>query len=56
MKEKNKVFNEIYESLDEDLRLVEAALTLVEVDDRKYKVYNTRTKRFHNQELGIDIV
>ena len=31
-------------------------LTFVEVGDRIYRVFNKKTNRFHDLELGIDLV
>ena len=31
-------------------------LTFVEVGERTYRVFNKKTKRFHDLELGIDIL
>ena len=31
-------------------------LTFVEVGDRRYRVFNKKTNRFHDLELGIDMV
>lgn len=31
-------------------------LTFVQVDEGRYRVYNKKTRRFHDLELGIDVV
>lgn len=35
---------------------VECDLAFKQVDERTFRIFNTKTGRFHDAELGIDVV